>query len=331
MAWVAQETAHMSESRSAWTSLAVRPAWRFDAWAEVLDESFLPWTLNDNSRGDFYASVRQRRFGGCRLLSCTCDPIGGQRSVGNIARTAEHFLSVLYVQAGLEMIRIEGRDIVLKPGDMVLWDSERKMEFSVGERLQKLTLMVPEAQVRAAMPQAMDLVGVPVDSRRGAGALFVNHLETLEREIWTMSDAELAGLMPATLELLASAYQRVVPADGAKVKSILLQRVRRYILEHLNEPGLTPASIAGANRMSVRYLHLLFEDSGTTVAGWIRFQRIEHSKRELMNPSSRHRSITEIAYDWGFSDAAHFSKVFRKQVGIAPSEFRNGTKRREAL
>lgn len=38
--------------------------------------------------------------------------------------------------------------------------------------------------------------------------------------------------------------------------------------------------------------------------------------------SSSDRTVQEIAYDFGFSSQAHFSKFFRKMTGVAPSEYR---------
>jgi AraC-like DNA-binding protein len=35
-----------------------------------------------------------------------------------------------------------------------------------------------------------------------------------------------------------------------------------------------------------------------------------------------HLSITEVAYDIGFSEAASFSKAFRKWAGVSPREYR---------
>jgi AraC-like DNA-binding protein len=39
----------------------------------------------------------------------------------------------------------------------------------------------------------------------------------------------------------------------------------------------------------------------------------------------RNKTITEIAFSWGFSDSAHFSRSFRKQFGICPRVFRAQT------
>lgn len=48
--------------------------------------------------------------------------------------------------------------------------------------------------------------------------------------------------------------------------------------------------------------------------------RIEKAKEMLMNPTLR---IGDIAESVGFMDMAHFSRVFKKQVGMSANEYRN--------
>ena len=43
------------------------------------------------------------------------------------------------------------------------------------------------------------------------------------------------------------------------------------------------------------------------------------------------RSITQIAMDTGFNDAAYFSLVFRKQTGTTPSEYRRNIPHRDTI
>jgi AraC-like DNA-binding protein len=49
---------------------------------------------------------------------------------------------------------------------------------------------------------------------------------------------------------------------------------RAFIQEHLGDPELRPAEIAAAYHISLRLLHKLFQEQGTTVAGWIRTRRL---------------------------------------------------------
>ena len=48
--------------------------------------------------------------------------------------------------------------------------------------------------------------------------------------------------------------------------------------------------------------------------------RMQQAKILLKNPSLR---IGDIAEEVGFLDMAHFSRVFKKQVGISANEYRN--------
>jgi AraC family transcriptional regulator, positive regulator of tynA and feaB len=101
-----------------------------------------------------------------------------------------------------------------------------------------------------------------------------------------------------------------------------------FIETHLAEPSLDPSSIASELGISVRHLHRLFARQGDSPADWIRQRRLENSRSDLADVRFRDRTITEIAFLWGFSDSAHFSRSFRKQFGISPRAFRAGAGRK---
>lgn len=102
----------------------------------------------------------------------------------------------------------------------------------------------------------------------------------------------------------------------------LSNRLHRFIQEHLGDPCLSPGAIAEAHHISIRYLHKLFAGGGMTVAGRIRELRLERCYRDLADPSQRDRPIHSIAARWGFTDKAHFSRLFRARYGIPPKEYR---------
>ena len=43
----------------------------------------------------------------------------------------------------------------------------------------------------------------------------------------------------------------------------------------------------------------------------------------LVDPAFRHTSVSEIAYEWGFNDAAHFSRTFKVRFGVSPRGLRH--------
>jgi AraC-like DNA-binding protein len=74
--------------------------------------------------------------------------------------------------------------------------------------------------------------------------------------------------------------------------------------------------------LSPRHVHQLFSDGEMTLMRWVWSQRLKNCREELMNPALRHWAVGEIAFRWGFSSQAHFSRMFRADTGCSPREFR---------
>ncbi len=70
--------------------------------------------------------------------------------------------------------------------------------------------------------------------------------------------------------------------------------------------------------MSLRYLHVLFQDCDMSPAEWLWDRRLQLAYDCLAKSDGR--TITTIAFDHGFSSSAHFSTVFRRRYGISPRE-----------
>ncbi len=109
---------------------------------------------------------------------------------------------------------------------------------------------------------------------------------------------------------------------GADAPPADLPRIRDWIDAHLGDPGLGPAAIAAANHLSVRCLHQLFHDSGTSVTRWIRERRLDRCRHDLEDPAQAGRGIEAIARRWGFEDAASFGKAFKARYGEPPGRYR---------
>jgi AraC-like DNA-binding protein len=58
------------------------------------------------------------------------------------------------------------------------------------------------------------------------------------------------------------------------------------------------------------------------VAGLIRERRLERCRRDLADPGLAEIPVRAIAFRWGFPDPARFNRVFRREYGIAPGEYR---------
>ena len=99
-----------------------------------------------------------------------------------------------------------------------------------------------------------------------------------------------------------------------------IKNVNRVIGKYLSYHRLKSDFIAhelGTSRMQLhRRLKKITQQNART---YILNKRITHAKYELRQNS---KFIYEIAQNCGFKDYTYFSKCFKKQVGLSPSEFR---------
>ncbi len=309
-------------TRETWQSSDFTRRDRLPAWEAAVSEAYLPWMMVRAPEPEFEARISRLSIDDFRLIHCACDPVQGYRRMREIARTAGAFYSVLYIVDGREDLRVRDREVSLRTGDFVLWDSDATIEFTVPDRLRKLTLTIPKARLENVLPFAADYVGMAVDGRSGVGALWASHLLALDEQIDRIDPARFGGIMQASLELLAQSYGAAGAGDQRPARSVALDRIRRYILANLADEDMTPQSIAAANRISPRYLHMIFEGSGSTLSGWILEQRLGRCATLLAAPECAGYQVTDIALRCGFKDGAHFSRVFKKYHGVSPRQFR---------
>jgi AraC family transcriptional regulator len=100
-----------------------------------------------------------------------------------------------------------------------------------------------------------------------------------------------------------------------------MNNVINYIRNHYNEE-LNLEMLAKTACFSKYHFHRIFRSyTGETLNDFIRHTRLE--KAILMLGLDRSKSITEIAFDCGFSSSQNFAKAFKSRFGISPSLIRN--------
>src|SRR5258706_8781878 len=125
--------------------------------------------------------------------------------------------------------------------------------------------------------------------------------------------------------LLTLARQKLRNATevvGIGAQPALLDRIYEAIERKLGDPDITPARVAQIEGISERYLQKLFEGAGDNFTHYLRERRLQRCWADLANPAEAHRSVSDIAFGCGFSDAAHFSRSFRDRFGMSPRAFR---------
>jgi AraC family transcriptional regulator len=98
-----------------------------------------------------------------------------------------------------------------------------------------------------------------------------------------------------------------------------IDEVKRYIREHVDQP-LNREVLADVAGFSVPHFHRIFTAHvGENIAGYVRRVRMERAGRKLRMGAV---DITEVALAAGYATHAAFSRAFKQQFGLSPSEFR---------
>ena len=296
---------------------------RYDAWSDKLKDTYGSWSVGGRSRPEFHAEIEQRTEQNQRMVSCVCDPCGATRKRAEIARDGFETLAVQVVVSGREHFTIDNRTSVLGPGDVLIWNTTRPMNFEVVERLEKISVMMPLARLRGWVPQSWHSIASSLPQGSPGASLLNAFIRSMAPDFLSGHLRNGEALTEALIGLVVSALDTEKSAvDACSLRDAQLLLVKQYIDRHLGNPELSPGMIAEANRISLRYLHCLFEPEGTTVLQYIIRERLQRCRRELSNPLMAARTITDIAFSWGFQSSTHFSRRFREAFGMSPNEYR---------
>jgi AraC-like DNA-binding protein len=240
------------------------------------------------------------------------------------AQTRVHFLHLQL--EGESVNRQDQREARLVPGDLTICDNSRPYEIVFEKPNRMLVFSFSDKLMRRYVqyPQSISAVRIPGTS--GMGGLLSDFLKS----VWQRSlhDREFdvnSGVADTMLGLLANTFRQNAGSTigHSTLGTAHRARIVNYIEVRLGDPQLTPTRIAATFRITTRYLHHLFSEQKETVARYILRRRLEECARALTSPSRRNRTITNIAFDNGFSSATHFGRVFRLRYGMTPREYRS--------
>jgi AraC-like DNA-binding protein len=139
-----------------------------------------------------------------------------------------------------------------------------------------------------------------------------------------LEDQQAAILTPAAahgylqLVLAEILLEGATTADPAAA-SPLATRAAAFIADHLIEPDLSTARIAGALAFNADHLGRAFRDAfGETLTDHIHRLRIDRAR---MLFRSTDRPVARVAAEVGFGDERYFRRIFKRRVGLTPGQF----------
>lgn len=308
------------------STLLVPPNKRVARWTEAAFDRFVESAFEVLDEDGFIATMRNREL--AQLSLTRIDSAGHSRkrvthSQYQVARAAEDFVLVsIQLQGGCRVIQGK-REATLAPGQFAIYDSTRPYELILEEDYQQAVLRVPRAMLFSRLG-GDDLTALAVAAEALPARMLCQMVGAACDSSAPLSSAQSFDIAEGVLSVLTGGLRGlrgdadVAPRAGTRQ----MERIKSHVAQNLGDPQLTVGRIALSLGLSTSYLHKIFRSEGTTLERWIWELRLTACQRALRDPRWSARTISDIAFSFGFSDAAHFSRSFHRRFAISPREWR---------
>lgn len=302
----------------------VAPAARLGYWSAGIAERFFPMQVDERGSA-FEARLVTGMFGPVAVGAIQGRPHRAVRTSAMVAAGDPDCILLYLLARGSVRLEQEERSCVLHPGDLACHDTSLPSAFDAEEAFEVLMFCVPRRLLGTTAERiaAHTATRAPTDGLMARlAAPFLMGLATSAATGEPLAAGEGATAAEMLVPLMRGLFAENATALPGSPSESLLARIQQYAVEHLEDPGLGPQSLARAHFVSTRYVHKLFAASGTGVSGWIRERRLEAAAGDLR--ASPDAVIASVAERWGYRSHTSFSRAFREKYGCAPSEFRHG-------
>ena len=307
----------------------VHPRDRFDCWHEVACKNILGHESRPQSRHAFEAELSVASLAQVGLILFRNSAMQVQRTSRHIARAQSDDIFICLQRASSTFIAQAGRELALQANDLCLLDPRKPHTSSFNGNSEMLAFKVPRSMLEARFGHTNHVALRSLGRDSAVGRLTSSYLAMLP----AYADQLEAGhelIMEQALDLISLSLGAATNEPAGTFScphGLHLLRLRLAVEARLEEDAtLTPGDAAAAAGISVRYANTLLALQDTSLARYIQDLRLERCRKILEDTTQAHRTLTEIAFAWGFSDQSHFSRAFKIAYGVTPREFRSGTR-----
>jgi AraC family transcriptional regulator, positive regulator of tynA and feaB len=302
------------------------PRLDFEAWRASFRASCGRYALECAEPGAFSGWFRPLSIFGIKAVDVACNENRIERTERDVRRDGQDLYGAVLQVAGRSTVNHNGQTVQLVEGDVVLVDRTRPASY-VADNMGAhwLCLHFPRRPLIAHLgfePQG----GSYRSGSTPAGRLLHEFaLDALKRDEAPFSPAD-SYMQFAIYDLVGALF---VPdyCLGSRATDKLFARIHSIIRDRFADPDFGPRELAADAGISLRYVHKLFSERGSSCCEFILSLRLNHAARLLGRQSVKAQRVSEVAYACGFREYTHFARRFRRQFGYSPSSHAGRTAR----
>jgi AraC-like DNA-binding protein len=312
----------MLETQDPAVDASLRAGENLPQWNTIVGEAFSGCVV-DTSKDQFNGELWRCKINDLNLVRVRAEASRVERWITGRPCTSSGSVLLHLQSEGRSISGQRGRSTAVGPGEAAICDPDYNYSVDFPTPYEMFVVELPIAGLLAREP-GFDL------ERSAAKKVDVNRSQLLLaflRTAWQQrdclsDDADWRDCVSRTsLDLAMRAISRAEFNGVVGASAELRRAVIDHIRHHLADTELRTSSIARALKISSRSVQTVFERLATTTSGFILEQRLARAAEYLIRKPGG-TSITELAYDCGFSDSAYFSRCFKRHFGVTPRNYR---------
>jgi AraC-like DNA-binding protein len=302
------------------------PELRFTEWRRTIEEiAGMDAEVVAPGESSFRSRMRHRDLGLLTILEFDVEPYQVRLAAKPGSVPQERLVLWLSID-GSGWMEQGGVTTTLDPSILCVYGADRPRTFAFTTPSRGVALLLPLDPVRQVLLGWELALPLQIDCTHGVGAVLADVVRSIARQSDDLGEDMASGLSDMLVGLLASVVS-VLP-DSLRMMPSRLElfhkaRIKRFVREHLRDPALDVDMVSQAVGLSTRYIHKLFSNEPERLMKWVWAERIEGACKEIEKTALRRKAISQIAFSWGFSGPAHFSRSFRNRYGVSPVEYRS--------
>jgi len=307
----------MSDTVRSVSTSGLAPKQQIQCWTDALTDLCGHFDVDPLEASSFEGRVNYTTVSKLKL----CQIEASQHRIAHTAsraRLSEHpYVKILFQTHGISYFEQNGRHIVVMPGDCLAYDVSCPHTIVSPAHTRHEVVIVPKELLLERGFRLSKMSACKLSARTGTGRIAHDFVHAVFDEATKLSPNNAVGVADSLIDLLLLPLREADTMCDRVGPEAMYVRAQGFIREHLRDPDLTIDQISAALGCTKRYLHMLFSDRGMTVSDYIWQTRLQNCRHELETQAGK--TITDVAFSWGFSSSSHFSRVFRKYFGFVHS------------
>ena len=274
-------------------------------------------------KANFDASITMFNAGPMVFGAAQTMPQRYHRSASKIAKDGIDHYFLLLVKSGRFYGQCDGRAVELSPGGCALFNFQSTAE-TWSERGELIALTLPRAILGPLLDDPDRIGGSVLSSDAPLCRVLFNHVCSMIDIADQLNASDAAGLARTTAAMIAVCFgQASTPnAQGkSQLRAASLVAIKRYIDDNLGDAELDSTHLSNVFGLSRASIYRMCEPLGG-VARFILHRRLRKALIQLSAVEYAHLQVIEVARNLGFAGSASFTRAFKAEFGMLPSEVR---------